>query len=186
MCFQTQTPSLRPPRWTTHAFTCKKNVILHSVLLCTQTEWLHQHYCIACILILIFIDNYCILLSVRLGQNFCITEFFPSICNFHYSVLYFSSGSTDFLIYLLLPLPSQTDHLSPVAIESPRRKRAPDSFLHVLNTLTFTRSNQCQHLPQSQCFFSFWRSHLCEFDAVASHINELIPRLYSKKKSKQA
>lgn len=72
----------------------------------------------------------------------------------------FSSGATDFLIYLLLPLPSQTDHLSPVAIGSPRRKRTPNSFLSILNTLIFIWSNLCQHLRQSQRSSSFWWSCL--------------------------
>lgn len=97
----------------------------------------------------------------------------------------FSSGATDFLIYLLLPLPSQTDYLSPASIGSPRRRRTPDSFLYVLNTLIFIWSNRCQHLRQSQCSSSFWWSCLCEFVAVASYIHELILSLYTKKKKKK-
>lgn len=136
MCFQTLTHSLRPSHWTQdqtatkHTFTCGKrgNKKLHSVLLCTKTEDSFYSNIIATYYIAVS-PTWIKLLHYRILLRHLQVPLLSIVC------VCVSSGATDFPIYLLLPLPSQTDHLSPVAIGSPRRKSTPDSFLHVLNRL---------------------------------------------------
>lgn len=162
-CVQTLTPSLRPPHQTRGDghHTHRKKIIsslkqkessssnIITTYFSAPSSFLHFFVCLIKAQLYYCqssLDKTVALRNSSRASASSITQY--CVC--------FSSGATDFLIYLLLPLPSQTDHLSPVALGSPRRKRTPDSFLSVLNApISVLIPNRCQHLHQSQRFSSF-------------------------------
>lgn len=142
-CFQTLAPLLRPPHRTRgdghHTHRKKKLSSLNRKNLPNPT--LSPHIFLLQLICTFFVclikaQLYCCQSS--LDKTVALRNSSrPSASSITQYCVCFSSGATDFLIYLLLPLPSQTDHLSPVALGSPRRKRTPDSFLYVLNAPIF-------------------------------------------------
>lgn len=81
------------------------------------------------------------LLSVQLGQNCCITEFFPSICKFHYSELCMFFLRRYRLPYLSSPSSALADR-SPFSEShpSPRRKRALSVRVNLCDLLILVMS----------------------------------------------